>query len=143
MLHPFRLDPFPALIAPQLAPRVSTRVDELEELRVGDWEYIDVERGDVHDVPTELVVPPEWDLCRVGAEHRQTRADGRGAAWHWPRGLRPKRSGGRGKRALRRRMLQLVAEPVPHIEQRLLVHRLVLERGVEPLDRLGSRGHAG
>ncbi len=42
--------------------------------------------------------------------------------------------------------LLVVRQAVPHVEERLLVHRLVLERGVEALDRqvvVGQRREHG
>src|SRR5215472_10373278 len=39
----------------------------------------------------------------------------------------------------RRTALLFVWQPMPHIEERLLMHRLMLERGVQAFDRLGRR----
>src|SRR5437762_401893 len=93
----------------------------------------------------ELVVPTEDDAIAVRAEHGRTGGDRNDAAGPRPRGVSPKR-GARpafvkamavGRSASReggRSTLLVIRQPMPHVKERLLMHRFVLERGVQPLD---------
>ena len=112
--------PRPALRVPQRLVAVAARLDELEVVAVRDAVAIDRERGDVHRVRGQLVVPRERDRVRVGAERR---APGRDADAPPRRRLAadPRRL------QLRRAPLLVVGQSVPDVVQRFLVHRFVLE----------------
>ena len=113
---------------------VAARLDELEEVAVGDVVDVDLEGRDLDACSANSLSQPNGISSRFApsvarpAGTRTVRARGRLAA----------EPSGRGMPAGAR--LLLVRKAVPHVEQRLLVHRLVLEHRVA---RRGPRASTG
>ena len=112
----------PAGLRPELARPIPTRVDELDELSVGDVVHVNLEGAHFDTMLRELVVPSERNRGAIRSERCDT-------------------GGNRDGRARRRLAAEFVPQPgsrgaflsvrqaMPHVEQRFLVHRLVLEGG--------------
>ena len=127
MRDPLGVQPAPVGRAPPARIGVAARLDELEVLLVGDIVPVDLERGDVHPVRRPFVVPRERDVGTIDAERDATRR-------HVDPRLRRRDAAG-SRLVAGGATLPLAGQLVPHVEQRLLVHRLVLEDGE---DRLGA-----
>ncbi len=110
--------PLPARRGPYIAGPVAAGVDELEKLRVGNVVHVNLERVHVDAVLAKLVVPAEGNRRAVGAKRCRARWDVGGLA---------RRAAAALVAESRRDAFLLGRQPVPHVEQRLLVHRLVLE----------------
>ena len=99
-------------------------------------------RGNVDGERVELVVPAKRDdradRRAVRPRRRTPRAE-RGAAGGDIDALIRRRSGAELVRQVVRLALVRVRQPLPHVEQRFLVHRLVFERGEDGLP-VGHRG---
>src|SRR5262249_47337475 len=119
MLDTVTPDPLPVLRRPPLRVAIAAGVDELEEPRVGHIVPLDRERLDPDRMRWEFVVPPEADGAAIDAERRA-------AAGDVDPFLTRRRAVRLRTRASRRRLLR-VRQAMPHVEQRLLVHRFVLE----------------
>ena len=119
------LAPPPAGVGPPLRRAIPAGVDELEELRVGDAVHVDLEGVHADTVRGELVVPAERTRGAIGAEGHHA---GRNGDCRALRRLAAELVAKPSRRALPQRSVFLVMrQAVPHVEQRLLVHRLVFE----------------
>src|SRR5688572_33265879 len=114
--------------------RGSALVHELEVSGVGDVVPLQRESSDVGSKMWPLVVPSKWQRVFIGAERDAAARDldpfvrGLAAIHHRLISLRT--------------MLLIQWEAMPHVEQRLLVHRLVLEdreRGFRPVQKWIAR----
>ena len=131
MLDALALHPGERARGPELRPLVAAGVDEGQELLVGDVVHVDLEGRYVDDGARELVVPAEADLTREGAERRAAGRD------HHAR--RCRRRSGDVCASADGRSLVVAGELMPHVEHRLLVHRLVLEDRVDGLGLVEQR----
>ena len=131
MLQRLAATPIPVLRRPEIAATIPAVGDELEVLGVGHVVDIDLEGWHVHPDRAELVVPAERDAAARRAQRRSATSDANGAA--------RRRRTSELVREIDRLVLVLLRQAVPHVEQRLLVHGLVLQGGEDRLAVLHRR----
>ena len=119
VIHPVPLAPGPVLVPPEAALRVPARVHELPELAVAHGRGVDGERLHIHVQAAELVVPAEGQVVEILTEPNPPGRDG---DLTWRRRAVPVEQG-----PLRGRHLQGRGKLLHHVQQRLVVHELVLE----------------
>ncbi len=124
MRDPFVLAPLPPGVGPELAFSIPAGVHELEEIRVGDTVHVNLESAHLDAMLVELVVPTERDLSMRTKRRDTGRDPDGGARRRLDRTFVVERGWG---------ALLLVRQTMPHVEQRFLMHRLVLERGEDGL----------
>ena len=133
---PRRLPPLPSAGRPEVAVRVPARLDECQIVLVGNVVAIDLERLNIHHLRRKLVVPAERDVLQRVAQ--------RGATGRHANHRRLRRTSAGHRLGARRTSFAGEFQPVVHVQQRLLVHHLVLEQRVHTLspaqDRVGAAG---
>src|SRR5262245_55289046 len=121
------LDPCPILRSPPPWITIATGVDELLIARIRDVLRLNRKSRDVYRIRRMLVVPSKRNCFTVDAERcapcRQTDP------------LRVRRRALRDRGVTTRAVFLFVRKPVPHIEERFLMHRLMLQNRE---DRFGT-----
>ena len=122
---PRRLLPAPRRRSPQLTPAVAAGLDKGQVVGVGDVIALNLERRHIDRLGRKLVVPAEGRAAGHAAERGPARCDRHHR-------LRRGRTADR-RRCASRPALAAEVEPVTQVEQRLLVHHLVLQQRVHAL----------
>ncbi|CAM2143960.1 hypothetical protein PT2222_150196 [Paraburkholderia tropica] len=136
MLDAFGLAPGPVGLGPEVAAAISAIVHEIEKRVVRDHIAVDLERGHIHLLLAEFVVPAEQAAFE---RHAQFGAAGRHA--HHLRRHRVKVIRERTRGA--RRLLLLERQLMEHVGERLHMHQTMLDRDVQQLPRRVVHGGAG
>src|SRR5262245_24541885 len=121
------LDPCPILRSPPPWITIATRLDELLIARIRDVLRLNRTSRDVYCIRRMLVVPSKSDCSTVNAKRCASRRQ--------TDPLRCRRRALGDRRAATRAVFLFMRKPVPHVEERFLMHRLMLQ---DREDRCGA-----
>ncbi len=113
------LDPGPVFRPPPLLLTVAAGLEEFEECGIADVVALDRERRNVCDTRRPLVVPAERDRLTIDAQ--------RGGSARHIHEFRLRHASIDARLVACGLSFLIERQPVPHIQQRFLVHRFVLE----------------